>query len=694
VKNGKATQVTSGRFGDSVPTFDRKGDYLFFASSREISGPLYDDLGTNWIYANSEVLVCVPLRSDLASPFAPRSDEEEIRKDEEKEGEAGGQKAAVSQPASQPADSQPASQPEGEDKTKDEPRKPLVIDLDGFEARAVQIPVKRGQFLGLAVNHEGKLIYGRGVSRGVDGEPAIKIFDLNDEKREEKTVVEGTGSFAISADGKKLLIRKGATAAIVDAAADQKLDKPMPLTDMHVTIEPRAEWQQIFTDAWRIQRDFFYDPNMHGLDWKKLRDQYGKMLADCVSREDVQYVIAEMISELNVGHAYVTGAGDVEEQPQMNVGLLGCDFTLDNGAFRISRIYRGAAWDLDARGPLGQPGVAVREGDYLLAVNRVPLDTTRDPWAALAGLGGKTVVITVGPRPLSGAALNDAIAAAAQRAAAERSKDKERGKDKDKDKKKDDGGAGDERKAIDWEEPREVAVELVSGEGNLRYRAWIEQKRQYVSQRSDDRVGYIYVPNTGVDGQNDLVRQFFGQLDKEALIIDERWNGGGQIPTRFIELLNRPITNYWARRDGNDWPWPPDSHQGPKCMLINGLAGSGGDAFPAYFRMSKLGKLIGMRTWGGLVGISGNPGLVDGGGVTAPTFAYYDRDGTWGIEGHGVDPDIEVIDDPARMRDGADPQLDAAIALMLEELQKNPYLPPKRPPYPDRTGMGIPEEDK
>ena len=206
-------------------------------------------------------------------------------------------------------------------------------------------------------------------------------------------------------------------------------------------------------------------------------------------------------------------------------------------------------------------------------------------------------------------------------------------------------------------------------------------------------MGYIYVPNTGVDGQNELYRQFFGQRGRAALIIDERWNGGGQIPTRFIELLNRPITNYWARREGKDTPWPPDSHAGPKCMLINGLAGSGGDALPAYFRRAGLGKLIGTRTWGGLVGISGNPGLIDGGSISAPTFGYYKTDGHWGIEGHGVDPDIEVIDDPALMVGGGDPQLDRAIALMLEELGTNPYIPPARPASPDRSGMGsLPEE--
>ena len=234
----------------------------------------------------------------------------------------------------------------------------------------------------------------------------------------------------------------------------------------------------------------------------------------------------------------------------------------------------------------------------------------------------------------------------------------------------------------------------LASEGDLRYRAWIERNRAHVAEKTGGRIGYVHVPDTGVNGQNELFRQFYGQIGLDGLIVDERWNGGGQIPTRFIELLNRPVTNYWARRDGDDMTWPPDALQGPKCMLINGLAGSGGDAFPAYFRQAKLGKLIGTRTWGGLVGMSGNPLLIDGGQVTVPTFAFYETDGTWGIEGHGVDPDIEVVDDPARMTGDRDPQLDTAIDHMLDELKRAPVVRPKRPAYPNRAGMGIKPEDK
>jgi tricorn protease len=290
--------------------------------------------------------------------------------------------------------------------------------------------------------------------------------------------------------------------------------------------------------------------------------------------------------------------------------------------------------------------VNVKAGDYLLAVNGTPLDTAKDPWAAFVGLAGKVTSITVSRKP---------------------KKDKS---------------------------AREIVVKPLLSEAGLRYRAWVEKNRAYVAKKTNGRVGYIHVPDTGINGQNELVRQFYGQRQKAALIIDERWNGGGQIPTRFIEILNRPVTNYWAARNGRDWTWPPDGQHGPKCMLINGMSGSGGDAFPAYFRQAKLGKLIGRRTWGGLVGISGNPSLIDGGVISAPTFAYYKKNGHWGIEGHGVDPDVDVIDDPSKMLHGGDPQLDAGIADMLHELKVHPYKKPHRPKYPIKTGIGIPPEDK
>ncbi|GAB4376204.1 MAG: S41 family peptidase [Acidobacteriota bacterium] len=638
--DGAVHQVTSGMFNDATPVFGRKGKFLFFVSGREFR-PTYSDLDTTWIYAGTRVLIAAPLRPDVESPFLPKSDEEKVA-DESKKKEEGKDDAGKDRKKKKKKNKENGTDEKSDDGKKKV--KPVEIAFDGFEARALRIPVDAGRFGALAVNDKNQLIYARLPVMDGDAKPAIKLFDLDDEKREEKTVFEGSGAFTLSADGKKLLALSNGKAMILDAKPGAK-PKPVSTDGMLVEVDPRVEWRQVFNDAWRFVRDYFYDPHMHGVDWPGMREHYGAMIDECVTRDDVSQVIREMIAELNVGHAYYFGP-PTEREPRIPVGLLGADYELHDGAYRFARIYRGGEYDLDARGPLGQPGIDVHEGDYLLAVDGQPVDPTQDPWAAFIGRSGRSIVITVSDKPT----LDDSA--------------------------------------------RDVVVEPLGSEAPLRYRAWIEKNRRYVAEKTGGRVGYIHVPDTGVNGQNELVRQYFGQIHKAGLIIDERWNGGGQIPTRFIELLNRPITNYWARRDGRDWPWPPDAHHGPKVMLINGLAGSGGDAFPAYFRQAGLGKLVGTRTWGGLVGISGGPRLIDGHVVTIPSFAFYEKDGTWGIEGHGVDPDIEVIDDPAKMVDGSDPQLDAAIAEVLAEIERHPYVPPKRPEYPDRSGMGIAPEDR
>ncbi|MGH9380145.1 MAG: S41 family peptidase [Thermoanaerobaculia bacterium] len=633
-REGEAHQVTSGRFLDTWPTFDRKGDFLYFASLRDFTQPAYEDVGTTFVYTSIDRLYAVPLRREVASPLAPKSDEEgedeENGEEEEPEKKGGDEKGKE------------------DEEESEEPAKPVRIDLEGFEARAVLLPVPRGSFTDLAVTHEDKLVYTRRPPSGSEAKGAIEIFYAGAEEEDKRvqTVLAEADAFGISADGKKLLARKDKDHALIDPKPEQEWKTTVPIANLIATIDPRAEWRQIFHEAWRLQRDFFYDPGMHGVDWPAVREQYAAMLPDCASRQDVGYVIAEMISELNVGHAYYRGGGDSEDVPEMSVGLPGTDFELADGAYRFARIYRGAPWDADARGPLGEPGLEVEEGDYLLAVNGAPVDATKSPWAAFQGLGDQVVTLTVSDRPSL-----DASA-------------------------------------------RQVVVKLASNEYSLRLRAWVEANRRRVEEASDGRIGYIYVPNTGIDGQNELFRQFYGQTAKPALIIDERWNGGGQIPTRFVELLDRPPANWWAARDGHDWPWPPDAHFGPKAMLINGLAGSGGDYFPFWFRARGLGPLIGTRTWGGLVGISGNPSLIDGAVMTVPTFAFYEPDGTWGIEGHGVDPDIEVVDDPSQMAGGRDVQLEAAIDYLLAQLETAPFRKPERPPYPDRSGMGIRPEDQ
>ena len=332
--------------------------------------------------------------------------------------------------------------------------------------------------------------------------------------------------------------------------ADQSIENELALSEMEMTINPREEWKQIFNDAWRFQRDFFYDKDMHGVDWDAMKVQYGALIEHCTNRADVNFVLGELIGELNASHTY-RGGGDSENAEQKSVGYLGVDWTKKDGHFAIDKIIRGAPWDNEVRSPLDEPGVDVQQGDFILAVNGVALNEYTDPWAAFEGLAGKTVELTVS-------------------------------------------------KTTSWDDAKKVVVETMRDERRLRNLAWIDENRRRVDEASNGKIGYIYVPSTGIDGQNELVRQFYGQWDKEGLIIDERFNNGGQIPDRFIELLNRKPLAYWDVRDGKNWQWPPVAHFGSMAMLINGWAGSGGDAFPDYFKKSELGPLIGTRTWGGV----------------------------------------------------------------------------------------------
>ncbi|HET9983748.1 MAG TPA: PDZ domain-containing protein [Longimicrobiales bacterium] len=614
---GKPLQATSGFYTAAQPAFDPDGKYLYFLSDRHFA-PAYSALDNSFIYPNATVIMAAPLRPDVPTPIAPKDDEETPRDlaaqdSAAKSGEKGGKPEAKKAGAAP----KPAV-------------KPVEIDVAGLERRAVELPVPAGNFTRLdAVS--GKVVYRRsprtGAVEGARGD--VAYWDLSD--RKEQTVVEGVDGYDLSADGKKLLVRDKERWAILDLKPTQKIEKPLAVASMEAVVDPRAEWKQMFADAYRFYRDYFYDGNLHGVAWAAERDSYARLLEDARTREDVNFVIGEFIAEINSSHTY-RGGGDLEQPESRGVGLLGADFALENGAFRIRRIVDGAAWDSEVRSPLAQSGVNVKAGDYLLAVNGRPLDPAQDPWAAFQGLAGATVQLTVNSTPsLQGA--------------------------------------------------RTVLVKTLDfdGEARLRNLAWIEANRKRVDEASGGRIGYVYVPSTGIDGQNELVRQFSGQFDKDGLIIDERFNSGGQIPDRFVELLNRPIRNYWAVRDGHDWTWPPAAHDGPQVMLINGWSGSGGDAFPYYFRQAGLGPLIGKRTWGGLIGISGVPPLVDGGFLSVPTFAIYSTDGKWIIENDGVHPDIEVEDDPAQLAKGVDPQLEAGIAEVLKELKEKPPVRPNRP---------------
>ena len=622
-KEKRLSIVTSGYYDDDQPVFDADGKYLFYRSGRDFD-PVYGDEDETWIYPNTTRLVAVPLRKDVPSPLAPRNDEEGQKDKKDKETDKDKEPKKESATAS-----------DDKDTVKEEkPPKPVEIDLAEFERRAVVLPPKAGHFDDLA-SVSGKLIYRR-LPRAGSGEEKSNLIFYDLEKREEKTIIEDVDDAMLDVKGDKILIRRKTDYALVEPKEGQKFEKKLPLSGLETTIDPVAEWQQIFTDAWRLERDYFYDPNMHGEDWNAMRQRYGDLLKDAVTRWDVNYIIGELISELSSSHTYRSG-GDVEADLQRGVGYLGVDFSLENGAYRIKKIIDDAAWDAEARSPLRSPGIDVKEGDYLLAVNGLPLDIAQEPYAAFQGLADKPVFLTVNDRPsLTGS--------------------------------------------------RQVLVQTLANEARLRHLAWIEQNRKRVAEATAGKVAYVYVPDTGQHGQSELVRQFRAQFDKAGMIIDERFNSGGQVPDRFIELLARKTLNYWAVRNGHDQSSPQIANSGPKAMLINGWSGSGGDCFPYYFKQAGLGPLIGTRTWGGLIGITGSPGLIDGGSVTEPAFAIYSTKGEWIIEGHGVDPDIPMVDDPALMAKGRDPQLERAIDEVLKALKKNPPAEVKRPTYPDRAG--------
>ncbi|HWC54815.1 MAG TPA: PDZ domain-containing protein [Chitinophagaceae bacterium] len=602
-QNKKVNPVTQGFYECNSPVFDPDGKYLYLFTNQSFN-PSYSDLDNTFIYANTTEIAAIPLTKETPSIMAPKNDTVAIK------------------------ESEPSKNESKKDTTaKKSNSKDVDIDFDGIEQRMEILPVKAGNYGALAAT-KGKIIYLKQPNTGADGGPgSLKYFDLD--KREEKTIIDGVNNARVSANGQKILVSKAGSFAVIAPQEGQKFDKPLDVADMQMMVDPAKEWKQIFMDVWRFERDFFYDPNMHGVNWNQDKERYLKMLDGATTREEVDFVIGELIGELNSSHAY-HGGGDIEIPESKSVGYLGVDWQADGDYYKIKKIIRGAPWDAEVRSALDAPGVTIKEGDYILAVNGIPLTTAQEPFAAFTGLSNKTVELTYNSNP-------------------------------------------------SWSGAKTAVVKTMSDEYRLRNLAWIENMRKKVDEETNGQAGYIYVPSTGVDGQNELMRQFNAQWDKKALVIDERFNDGGQIPDRFIEMLNRDPLAYWAIRDGSDWPWPPYANFGPKVMLINGWSGSGGDAFPDFFRKKKLGPLIGARTWGGLIGISGAPTLVDGGGVTVPTFRMYNPNGTWFAEGHGVDPDIAVPEDLSAMAKGIDPQLQKAIEEIKKEMKEKGYQKPQRP---------------
>ena len=518
----------------------------------------------------------------------------------------------------------------------------VEVDFQNLEARLVLLPPDAGN-IGFLAAFEGKLVYLRYPNTG-SGESSTSLILYDLENREEKTILSSVNGVEVTADGKALLVRSNGNYAIIQPAPNQTVEKPVPVDGLVMELVPREEWRQIFLDSWRRYRDFFYDPNMQQVDWSGLKERYGALIEDARTRWDVSNIQSNMAAELSAGHTYTSG-GDVESITPRVSGFLGIDWERNENKYRIKRIVTPAVWDTEVRSPFDRPGVDVEVGDYILSVNGIALDPKKDPYAAFEGLSGQTVSLAVS-----------------------RSGDPEDGK-------------------------RVVVQCLTQGEeGTLRYLEWIENNRLLVDELSDGRLGYVYMSNTAGRGQLELVRMYYGQLDKQGFIIDERFNAGGQLADRFLELLQRPVVYNLHWRHGRDHTQPIKTNTGPLGMLINGWAGSGGDGLPWAFQELEAGPIVGERTLGILVGPATGHQLIDGGGITVPGARLYDNDGHWFWEGEGVSPDIEVWDDPNILVLGRDPQIEKVVEEVMRLLETNPPQMTPAPPLEDRTARGLNEE--
>ena len=590
---------------DSSPVWSADGKYLFFLSDRDFN-LTFSAFEFNYLYTGATRIYAAALTPDASALFPPKTDEEKARTEEK------------------PAEDK------NKDKDKDEPAPkpaPPVVSVvpEGFVDRTVALPgVKAGGYRALAAAPDA-IFYIK-----VDGDDTTLLrFDLT-ERKEEK-VADGVASYVLSRDGKKLLYRVKDDWFLGDAKAGLKSGEgKIDLAGLRVKADFKAEWAQMFEDGWRIARDWFYDPKMHGVDWAGMKKKYGALVPFVAHRSDLDFIFGEMLGELEAGHTYVA-SGDEPKVPRVLGGMLGAELTADpSGRYRIARIYPGENWDDAFRSPLTETGVRVKEGSFLLAIDGHDLRTSDNPYRLLENKAGVQVVLSVA----------DAAS-----------------------------GAG----------ARDVTVRPVSSELGLFYLDWVRGRMALADKLSGGKVGYIHLPDTSTAGNRMLQKLFYSQAGKPALIVDDRYNGGGFIPDRMIEYFTRRTIAYWARRGIEGFTTPGFAHDGPKAMLINGYSASGGDALPYFFRENGLGPLVGTRTWGGLIGQSGNPSLLDGGAVQIPTFRIYDQAGRWVIENEGVSPDVEVIDLPERRIAGGDPSLEKAVELLLKELEKKPG---GRPPVP------------
>lgn len=607
---GKSTQITDGLSDARYATWDKNGKWLYFTASTN-SGPT-----TGWLDMSSEghtvtraVYVAVLAKKE-SSPLAPESDEERA------------------EPQQKP--------PQAGEKGKKEETPQVAIDFENISQRILALPVPQKDYTALQAGKTGELFIAD-VPSGQAlqfGPPAMDVVKFTMKDRKATPFLSGVEAFQVSFNGEKALFSQRGGWAIAPTAAPVKPGEgALNLADMKVWVDPKAEWKQMFHEVWRIERDFFYAPNFHGLDLHKAEAEYAKYLAGLASREDENFLFNQMLGDLNVGHMFV-GGGSIPTVPPVSVGLLGADYSIENGRYRIAKVYSGENWNPGLQAPLTQPGVNVQAGDYILSVGGRELRGTDNIYSFFLDGAGKQVVLKVGPNP-------------------------------------------------DGTDAREVTVVPIANELNLRHRAWTYHNWETVTKLSDGKLAYVYLPNTAGGGYTNFNRYYMAQVGRQGAVMDERFNTGGQIANYIIEIMQRKLTSYWYTRQGEVFTSPLDAIYGPKVMITNQFSGSGGDWMPWGFKHEGVGPTIGERTWGGLVGIYGYPELIDGGSVTAPRVAFFNPNGTWDVENHGVPPDVPIILDPKAWREGHDVQLEKAIAVAMDELKKHPLPTPKVPPFPD-----------
>ena len=614
VDTQKAEPVTDTWFNSSNPTFDKNGKYLYFTSERDFN-PTYSSVEWNYAYREMSRIYIITLQKDTPSPFLTKNDEVTVDKGEAKDEKSG-------------------KSDKGKDKKKDSKKEDALsikIDFEGIMSRIIPLPdLNTAYYYDLNAVENG-LYYMSWGNRG----GGLYFYDLEEK---EATKIGDFSDYYMTPDGKKMVVRKRWNIAVINAPKREVkgIDEPIDLSNMKKWVNLHEEWAQIYTEAWRQMRDFFYAPNMHGNDWPAIHDKYAVLIPYCGDRNDVNYLIGEMIGELNIGHAY-TGGGDRVETPRLKLGLLGAELERDgSGYYKINKILKGESWNDATISPLTEIGVNAKEGDFIVAIDGVSTKDMVNIYEALIDKAGKAVVLSLNSKASESGA-------------------------------------------------RDVVVTPIESENSLYYYNMVQNNIEKVSKATNGQVGYIHIPDMGVEGLNEFVKYFYPQLTKKALIIDDRGNGGGNVSPMIIERLRREASMWTVTRNGNVAEIKPNQMiNGPKVLLFNKYSASDGDLFPWQFKHYKLGTTIGTRSWGGVVGIRGSLPFIDGGTLNRPEFAPFDQDGNWIIEGHGVDPDIVIDNNPYDEFNGIDAQLDKAIEVILEQMKDWPEAPAV-PEWPDKT---------